>query len=110
MDFKLYVSFVWTSPNHSEQKVERHEILRVTLYKCFASAVGIILGGLIIFALKIRGKNLPLMVVILQLLAIPITAIYLLSCPTTQIPGVTVSFTDGSVRVTKSRKCVYGSS
>ena len=61
----------------------------------FASAVGDILSGILIFVFKIRGKKLPMILSIFQLICITLTFILLLSCPTPQIPGVTTSFSDG---------------
>ena len=61
----------------------------------FFLGVGVILGGLTIFVLKIRGKRVALMIMILQVIAVPLSLSFLMSCPTPQIPGVNLPFSDG---------------
>ena len=49
--------------------------------------VGIIIGGVIIFVLKIRGKKLPFMMVVIQAMAVPLMFGFFASCPVTGHPG-----------------------
>ena len=58
--------------------------------------VGIIIGGVMIFVLKIRGKKLPFMMVVIQAMAVPLMFGFFASCPVMDIPGVTTTFPDGS--------------
>ena len=71
-------------------------VLLYVMVCCTSSVVvGIVLGGVIIFVLKIRGKKLPFMMVVIQVLAVPLMFGFFASCPTIDIPGVTTAFADG---------------
>ena len=61
----------------------------------FSVVVGIVAGGVIIFVLKIRGKKLPFMMVVIQVMAVPLMFGFFASCPVIDIPGVTIAFADG---------------
>ena len=65
------------------------------MFSTLLVGLGVVLSGLIIFVLKIRGRRVALMMMILQLIAVPLSLSFLLSCPTPQIPGVNLPFSDG---------------
>ena len=70
-------------------------VLHISNVLNFSVGPGVILGGLFVSVLKIRGKRLALMIMILQLIAVPLSMSFLMSCPTPQIPGVNLPFSDG---------------
>lgn len=58
-------------------------------------AVGVLVGAVIIFLTKSRGRTVALINWIVTLLSIPPLFIFLVHCPTTLLAGVNIPFADG---------------
>ena len=56
---------------------------------------GVVLGGLIIFLLKLKGRRVSLLQLVMSAIAVfPLLGL-LLHCPTADIAGITAAYPDG---------------
>jgi hypothetical protein len=60
----------------------------------------VVVGGLIIFCTKVKGRNVPLVGLLIAIFAaLPLSGL-LIHCPTLHLAGVTVPYPDGTVSIT----------
>lgn len=60
-----------------------------------SGGVGVLIGGLIVFFTKSKGRNVALINWVVTLMALLPTLIFLVHCPTLELVGVTVEYPDG---------------
>jgi hypothetical protein len=62
-----------------------------------SGGAGVVVGGLIIFCTKVKGRNVPLVGLLIAIFAaLPLSGL-LIHCPTLHLAGVTVPYPDGTV-------------
>lgn len=62
-----------------------------------SGGVGVIIGSLIIYFTKSKGRRAALINWVVTLIALPPIFVFFLNCPTVQLVGVTVEYPDGLV-------------
>lgn len=58
---------------------------------------GVFVGSLILYFTKSKGRSVALINWVVTLVALAPTFVFLVSCPTLELVGVTVEYQDGSV-------------
>lgn len=60
-----------------------------------SGGAGVLIGGLIIFFMKSRGRSVALINWVVTLIALLPTLVFIVYCPTLELVGVTVEYPDG---------------